>query len=374
MHPERQYQDGFEFRRVTSAEVIEAARKHERLIEGRIGGARFAFILHDLRGAVLSTLNLTDADLTGSRLDQAQLVGTRLRNASLFACDFRLACLRQADLSKSDLRGVSMRGADLTKARMREADVREAVLAVYRGGKPLPETFDGRIPDLTSAIAIGADMGESRMSGAWTLNADFTDANLAGVDFRGADLRGAVFKGANMQGANLSETRLHGTSFAGALLTDAIFNDAILEDANFRGAIMESSLIGRLRGKGAVLPGEGGESARPVMELVEDHAVWVAAAGRSGARADLSGRDLSGLTLSGRNLTAAKMAYAVARRLVLTGSSLVMADLECVDLQDAVLVGVDARGANFERTHLNGADLQNANLGLLESAEQPDRK
>ncbi|WP_044559505.1 pentapeptide repeat-containing protein, partial [Azospirillum sp. B4] len=138
MHPERQYQDGFEWRRATPAEVVEAARKHERLIEGRIGGARFAFVLHDLRGAVLSTLNLTDADLTGSRLDQAQLVGTRLRNASLFACDFRLACLRQADLSKSDLRGVSMRGADLTKARMREADVREAVLAVYRGGKPLP--------------------------------------------------------------------------------------------------------------------------------------------------------------------------------------------------------------------------------------------
>ena len=81
--------------------------------------------------------------------------------------------------------------------------------------------------------------------------ADFTNADLAGLDLSGANLQKAVFDGANLAGTNLSGSNMQSDSFVGADLTGANlsganlqksdFTNAILVGANLQGANMQNS-------------------------------------------------------------------------------------------------------------------------------------
>jgi len=68
----------------------------------------------NLRGAVLSRLNLAGADLEGADLSGAWLNGSSLAGAKLRNAVLRGARLGGADLSQADLRGVDMSGADFS--------------------------------------------------------------------------------------------------------------------------------------------------------------------------------------------------------------------------------------------------------------------
>ena len=87
--------------------------------------------------------------------------------------------------------------------------------------------------------------------------ADFTMANLNGLDLRGANLEKAEFfeahlKGANLEGANLRDAnfrraRLDGANLKGACLIGAQILRAVLTDANFREAnLTETHFSGTL--------------------------------------------------------------------------------------------------------------------------------
>lgn len=78
----------------------------------------------------------------------------------------------------------------------------------------------------------GANLRESAISGldglveCTLIDAEFTRADVSGIDFTGADLRAATFRGANAQaatftGANLENTVLRGVDLRGASLDQA---------------------------------------------------------------------------------------------------------------------------------------------------------
>ena len=73
------------------------------------------------------------------------------------------------------------------------------------------------------------------------ISADFSNAELLGVDLRDADLRGAKFLHANLSGANLEGADLRGADFSTAYGFETNFRDAHLLEAKFLVAGFPSS-------------------------------------------------------------------------------------------------------------------------------------
>ncbi len=94
-------------------------------------------------------------------------------------------------------------------------------------------------------------MNDSDFKGAFLMEANFRDTNLAwplfqgaflqGADFRGAHLHSARFKNARLQGADFRRAELHWPEFEGADLTDVNFAGAKLHRPDFRGAIVDAA-------------------------------------------------------------------------------------------------------------------------------------
>ena len=77
----------------------------------------------DLKGAVLTRMDLREANLQGADLSEAKLSLTNLSNANL-----KNAVLRGAVLGGADFSGADLRGVDLTDAQLAGAYLKEALL------------------------------------------------------------------------------------------------------------------------------------------------------------------------------------------------------------------------------------------------------
>ncbi|MCI5168092.1 MAG: pentapeptide repeat-containing protein [Candidatus Electrothrix sp. GM3_4] len=77
----------------------------------------------DLRGAVLTRMDLREADLQGADLSEAKLNLTNFSKANL-----QNTILRGAALGGADFSGADLRGADLTDAQLAGAYLKEALL------------------------------------------------------------------------------------------------------------------------------------------------------------------------------------------------------------------------------------------------------
>ena len=141
--------------------------------------------------AVLSGVNLYNADLRGADLRKAVLSGVNLYNANLRGADLRKAVLSGVNLHNADLRSVDLRGADLRKA------------------------------DLSDAFLRGADLRKADLSDADLSDTDLRKADLRGTDLRGADLRKAVLSDANLRNADLSGADLRSAYLLNANLGGA---------------------------------------------------------------------------------------------------------------------------------------------------------
>ncbi|MCI5137137.1 MAG: pentapeptide repeat-containing protein [Candidatus Electrothrix sp. AR1] len=77
----------------------------------------------DLKGAVLTRMDLREANLQGADLSEAKLSLTNLSKANL-----KNAVLRGAALGGADFAGADLRGVDLTDAQLAGAYLKEALL------------------------------------------------------------------------------------------------------------------------------------------------------------------------------------------------------------------------------------------------------
>lgn len=115
------------------------------------------FINANLRCAQLSSLCLSEINLSWAKLNLANLSGSDLSKSLLIAADLQEANLNNTNLSESQL----VR-ANLTKANLSCSDLRGA--------------------DLSRACLVDANLSE----------ADLRGANLSGANLRGADLYGTI--------------------------------------------------------------------------------------------------------------------------------------------------------------------------------------
>ena len=187
----------------------------------------------DFSGTILAGADFERADLTEAVLDGTNLTSASLRRARLVNGRARNADLQQADLSHVDAREMDFTGADLRGARLSEAHLymarfRSANLTGLRLGMALTTT---QVDSGTDKLGSGPDL---RL-------ADFTAAQMAGVDLTGASLEGILFTSAVLNGAHLRGAQLRQADFSGAQLRDcdltqAQLNRCIFRDADLRGA------------------------------------------------------------------------------------------------------------------------------------------
>ena len=160
---------------MANPEHVEVVRRGAAAISGwrkRNPGEMF-----DLRGARLSSVNLTGADLSGADLRDADLAGTDLRGADLTVADLSQANLMDADLRWSDLTFADLKRADLSRAGV--------AVTVFHSTKLNGTIFDGT----SCSIATFADCDLSSCLGLDTV--EHRRPSSIGVDTLVHTLRGA---------------------------------------------------------------------------------------------------------------------------------------------------------------------------------------
>lgn len=260
---------------------------------------------------------------------------------------------------------------DATQMASRLAARRDAALAVPAAEAP-PE------PAATGTPPAGADepqrlrarveraLQERASCAGWVLaGADLSRLDLSGADFRDAVLAGAnlamcACDGAALDGAVLSSATLDGASFRGASLERADLAGASVRDAVFDQAKLDGALAADASLAGASLTDAswvGGDLARADLT------------GAKLERVDLTGADLGGCTLDdaqfveSRLIDASLEEAAHAHRVRLDGCDLTLLRAsDGADFQGASLRGVQAAGARFARSSLDGVDLSDSVL------------
>ncbi|QQG36168.1 MAG: pentapeptide repeat-containing protein [Micavibrio aeruginosavorus] len=337
--------------KITQRELDDIITKHTTFLKGIRGGARAVLKFKDLSHLDFHGGNLSQGDFTGSVLNSANLSHGTFKGVSFFACDLRNANLEKADFSRADFRGAYVAGANLEGANLKSADMREGRLMERDDKGQMVDMPRSHIPANKGhkTIFTGAKLSETNLSGARASAADFSDADLSGVIVVGAD-----FSGANLEGANLTNADFTGSDLSNSNLRSSIMSGTILQQvetggANLREAITEESMGTKIEELDKTLP-----------ELLEEHTAWVATAGRTGRRLDLSGFDLRTVpNLRHYSLTAVKA----------VGANFLRQNLESLEMQSALLDRADFRDTQMRRADLRGSTLKNAMIARADLSE-----
>lgn len=245
----------------------------------------------DLSGLNLSFLDFDGANMTGVDMRNCKAAYAVFRNAildrvkfdasDLEGVSFENACLDNVSFIATDLKKSSFSGAhnynlqDRSKARsidFRLSDMTDAnfvrpvksdltnakilctqfppELIMLKGDlNPAEKTFlphPGEDKVILAGVNFrGRDLkagGPINFSNMVLVNANFSLANLAGLDFSKSDLRGANFTKANLTAATLIAADLEGADFNGAELTNAHINQTnIIKAKNINSAQIDST-------------------------------------------------------------------------------------------------------------------------------------
>jgi uncharacterized protein YjbI with pentapeptide repeats len=191
----------------------------------------------------------------------------------------------------------------------------------------------------------------------WLEGADFSNADMTGVDLYQGVLTGLNFSGANFAGADLrdaflSELDLSEADFSGALLRWAEVYESDFSGATFAGATFEAATIGRSTFQNANVRNALFEGAKCSECDFRD--------------ADIRGVNFRFARLRG-NFSGAKAAGARFDDTRIWNSNFGGADLRSArfpsaDLENLDFTNADVRGAEFELADLMGCDFTNANV------------
>lgn len=124
---------------------------------------------------------------------------------------------------------------DLNSMRERAAQAKDEIKNGYRQGAHMiaeaRSPHEGKEPGLRQKVADAV----KRLAHAQTgqRSTAFVDADLAFVDFSGMDLRGMDFTDAYLEYANFTDVDMRGVNFRGAILAHATFKNTRADGANF---------------------------------------------------------------------------------------------------------------------------------------------
>jgi uncharacterized protein YjbI with pentapeptide repeats len=251
----------------------------------------------DLRGVVISRLNLDSMDLSGSRFDSSDVQGTILSHTNLTGVQFTQTNLSGVDLTGAIIHSTGFTGAILLNTQFSSADIQSS--------------------DFTDADLSGAQLSYMRFSGSTMTRTKLANAGLDYSDLSQVDLSGAVLTGANLQNSDLSKATLNGTDLSGASMMDANLSMSVGQDANMGGAVLRKAILKGAKLKGLVL-----------------------------RRAQLEGADLSGADLSGSDLRSANLTDTNTSKTIFTNATFNKGTLLPFTIEDGQSKGMIFKNLN----------------------------
>ena len=250
-----------------------------------------------------------------------------------------------------------MKSADLREGRMMERDDSGQMVDITRPGIPTGDKSH-------KTIFTGAKLSETDLSGARGASADFSDADLSGVVVKNADFSAANFEGANLTNADFTGTDLTNSNLRSSIMSGTVMQQTETGGANLREAITDQDMGTKIEELGQSLPA-----------LLKEHTEWVATAGNSGRRLDLSGYDLRGVVgIRNYCLTAVKAIGGNFLRQNLESIEMQSALLDRADLRDTIMRRADLRGSTLKSAMLARADMSEANLSPLHFSNEDGEK
>ena len=282
-----------------------------RLVRGALLG-RYAVVSSvDLSGADLSGLVLADATLNDVNLAGADLSGANLANARLTAVAVDGVVMTGATMTA--VRGVNLTGQPAAAVEGQPRWSVEAGLLV------------GPKADLSGARLVGTDLSGRDLSGVRLWNAVLTDVNLDGASLTGASTSNTVLMRPHVQGLDLT----------------ALQPGSYLRVEKAVGTVAALPGPGWLQVRG-MLVGPSAFLVQPDLRNLDLTGVDL-----TNARldyADFSGSDLSGVSLAGSYLYMPRFVDTSLQRTRFGGS-----------MQWAIIGSSDARGADFTGGAVEGA-------------------
>lgn len=302
----------------------------------------------DLKGANLSGIDLTEADMRNIDLKGANLCNAVLTRADLENADLRNANLKDADFSQVNLRSVDLRGANLDGISFTFTNFKSANLSnINLSGADL------RGIDLKGVNLTRANLSEANLEGVFFTGANLERANLSGSNLNEADFSSAVLKGTNLSMANLDgalfqESELLHSDLSQSDLKGCDFTLAVIEGCDFREADLRESNLSNTTINNMYL----GETYLRSVNLTQAKLTNVNMGGAYLRKSCLNKSVLRNVDLRGADLREIELIEATARKANFIG----------VDLTGSILQKSDLRGACFKNANLNQSDLSGCNL------------
>jgi uncharacterized protein YjbI with pentapeptide repeats len=288
--------------------------------------------------SVFSHLNFSEADLEGVQLSHLDFTGSNFTRANLKFANLSNVSLVATSLIQTDFFGAVLLNASLSMAQASKANFKTA--------------------NLKDSTILWADFSDANFTRANLSNTFFMDTNLTGAYFKQADfsngkafrviLRQAEFVEADLTEANLAGCDLSYANLAGADLTRANFYNATLNHARLQEAVLVDSDLRYAKLSNSNLTEANLENANL-------------------SNAELNSTDCRDsrfvdTDLTGSNLDASNLQWADLSRANLKGASLKYANLADASFRGANLEGLNLEGANVSRVNLQGAHLQDVLL------------
>ena len=180
----------------------------------------------------ISRINLSYADLSGSKWINCNLLDCDFSNTDLTLADFHNSTLTEVNLQEAKFNRTNFRGVDLSNVNLENTSVRGILYdfkSKFSSGIELREA---------SLICAGINLSYGEFSGANLENASLCNAKLMNSNFKKADLNNA-----NLKGAILRDATLRYSELKNANLSYANFNNANLEYANLVSSNLENVIL-----------------------------------------------------------------------------------------------------------------------------------
>lgn len=348
-------------RLLSTPEFVDIIRKHKLYQAGRTGGACAQLSRCDLTGLNLTDYELSYADLTGAALCQVIAPRINLSGSILFGADLSDGSFINANLSRSDLRGACLKGATLIGANIEGADLREGILSVITDDELVSLQGDASKSVGRGANFSGANLSNSKISGAIANNTNFSDAILRNCKMKKCVFEDADFTGAILEGADLSKSKLAG----------ALFNDAIIVGTKFDLSVQKKAFANGALGSNTWSQQQSlRDAGLKIDDLLKTHKIWCESLGRYGKQLDLSNYNLRGVKIAdGTQLSLLRANNTCFYQASFSSAQIQASEMQDCDMRFLNAIGTDFRGFDAKRSNLNHANLDGADFGVFVTTE-----
>ena len=242
------------------AKLDDTKFQNANLHNAKLEGSTFPNIDWDVRGVILSSTDLPNAEYGFLDLTLADFTDSDLSNSFFNYTTFLESTLIRTDLSGSDLSYASLAGGVVDSREFSDGTKGWKGKPFYLDPSMYPEcsrnnecasAFVNEIysfryfvsADLSGSTLIDTNLSnsifvENNFNDIIAENADFSYSFILNLPFKNADLRNTSFEGSYLDGVDFENADLRNANFEGSYLSNVDFENADLSGADFTWSII----------------------------------------------------------------------------------------------------------------------------------------